>query len=433
MSRLYFHSPSGTAELHGSEREWFGHIVRGVASAAWAIDDSATRLAQVERIIGLIPEASSTDFRRDLRAARAARASCLYGSDIRAELRLNSTLKTYLQGYGTLRVAGRDLSARDVARNTALVAGSPAVQLAAKLDGYGEMHCWVDGPDRAWLAGVVEQGLDVGIFRRGFWFAPRPCDSDPAAQPDRQWSDQGWDGVIAHLRSRSDEPVVCSYSICDPFPNRDAAEAGGWRPTPLPDGWVPDWAVTDGRNEWDAMPPDHQADYRDEAFSEQWGSMTDAEQWRTAMDGLRTKPWLQITPGSLGRQLFGPPVTVYDLLAPDRDERVLAAFADPPEPATAADTGPAVQEAGQGKSVLDGFYLLGDEDGGVGLYCRTCAHAGRPVAYDDHGGVPYGLVEGGPDVDDASTIAELLQAAVDHRIHYRYNRAAGTFEIIEGT
>jgi len=327
VSRLIFHSPSGDAQLNGSERSWFSRIVWGVASAAWGIDDAADRFMQLSRIIAMIPPSGGDTLGGYLRVELAKQRQ---SGGPRNLVRLVSSLNTYLDGVGlggcVLRVGGHDFSARDVARNTALVAGSAPVQLAAKLDGYGEMHCWVDGPDRAWLADVMEQGLEAGIFRRGFWFVERPCHGDPAAQPDRKWSDQGWGEVTRLLRDRDDEPVVCSYTVCDQFPNREAAEAGGWQPAPLPDNWVPDWAVTDGRNEWDAMPADQQDEYRRKALLDQWAALPESEQWGTGMAGLRTKPWLQLTPASLGGQMFGHAITVYDLLAPDRDERVAATF-----------------------------------------------------------------------------------------------------------
>lgn len=46
------------------------------------------------------------------------------------------------------------------------------------------------------------------------------------------------------------------------------------------------------------------------------------------MGALRERrPWARLAPDTLTEVTFGPPVTIYDLFAPDRDERVRTAFA----------------------------------------------------------------------------------------------------------
>lgn len=51
-----------------------------------------------------------------------------------------------------------------------------------------------------------------------------------------------------------------------------------------------------------------------------------------ALAGLRRKqPWARIAPDTLATSSFGPMVTVYDLFAPDRDERVRRAAGLPAE------------------------------------------------------------------------------------------------------
>ncbi len=342
MSRIYFHSPSGEAELRGSERAHLSFIARGPAVAAWGLGRH-TDLDWMADVIGLIPEVpdgphGANYLHTYLRAAQVedARNHELYkvwkpgqpgpyGTSYDASHRLKTSLELRLTSSSSetvFVVAGRRLNAADVALNTALVAGSDSVKLAAKIDGWCETHAWVDGPDRAWLAGLMEDGLAAGIYRRGIWYADQPD------TPRDKWSSQGWEDVQAHLRSRDDEPCVMSYSVCDQFPNRHTA---GWEPPPMPDGWVPSWADTDeGLAEWERDYPtaeDKAARYRDDA-ADGWYDLPDDERWRLAMAGLRAdKPWAQLTPDTLDTT-FGPAVTVYDLLATDRDERVSAAFAD---------------------------------------------------------------------------------------------------------
>src|SRR5678809_1267407 len=50
--------------------------------------------------------------------------------------------------------------------NSALALGSDVVKLAARFHGQCEVHCWVDAADRVWLANMVVEGLECGVFRR---------------------------------------------------------------------------------------------------------------------------------------------------------------------------------------------------------------------------------------------------------------------------
>lgn len=55
MSRVYFHSPAGTAELRGSEREWLNHLASGPAEAAWGLGGPSGFERAVE-ILAMVPE-----------------------------------------------------------------------------------------------------------------------------------------------------------------------------------------------------------------------------------------------------------------------------------------------------------------------------------------------------------------------------------------
>lgn len=67
----------------------------------------------------------------------------------------------------------------------------------------------------------------------------------------------------------------------------------------------------------------------------------------------------------------------------------------------------------------DSFRLVGDEDCGVGLDCRTCDRGGAPIAYYDAGlGQPY-PTKLAPDVVPVDTIDALLDAGQQHlRTHH---------------
>jgi hypothetical protein len=134
--------------------------------------------------------------------------------------------------------------------NTAIALGSDPVRLFARLHGQCEIHCYVEGPNRAWLAGIIEEGRACGLYR----------------------DDMGWEAVIDLLRSRKDGPVVTSYSVTDSFPNADIGGA---------------------TSETDV-----------DAFYE----LPDAEQWARAIDGLRAVRAgrrLELRPDDWSHYVFG--------------------------------------------------------------------------------------------------------------------------------
>jgi hypothetical protein len=139
------------------------------------------------------------------------------------------------------------------------------------------------------MAGIIEQGVRVRIFRPG----------------------AGWEDVHGFLRAHDDEPVVLSHSTEDSFPNADIA--AGWMP-PWPEGVELDWrALTEEQQE------------QRQARREEWYELPDDEQWRLGMAGLQARrPWARLAPDTLAAGTFGPAVTVYTLLAPDRDDLVRA-------------------------------------------------------------------------------------------------------------
>jgi hypothetical protein len=55
----------------------------------------------------------------------------------------------------------------------------------------------------------------------------------------------------------------------------------------------------------------------------------------------------------------------------------------------------------------DRYYLMGDEDGGVGLQCRDCDTGGRPVMY-------YGYTYPDPTMPITLSIDELFAARTRH-------------------
>lgn len=277
MSRVYFHTPTTKAELRGSERAHMGVLVTDIAAGllnagGFRAREEFAPLIRPDHYLKSITERGwSSAFETAWRTGGA--------------------------GIPMLTWRGHDLDPFTISLNTAATVGNDAVKLAARLHGQCEIHAWVDGPNRAWLADIIDRGMASGVLRA---------------------ETQGWERVVGMLRARDDEPVVTSYSVCEQFPHSGVG------------GWMPDWP--EGVPErWDALSPEQQAER--EARDEEWYKLDDSEQWRIAMDALRadTASGLELKPENWDRFRFGNGLTVFDLTAPDRDRRLERAFGLVPE------------------------------------------------------------------------------------------------------
>lgn len=112
---------------------------------------------------------------------------------------------------------------RLVVYDTALAFASDPMKLLIRLSVACEVHTWADGPHRAWLAGIVEEGLRSKVLRR-----------DPMGY-------DGWEKLALFLRNSDARPIFTSYSVTDGFPSREAAgwqeEPDAWHDVPQPKQW----------------------------------------------------------------------------------------------------------------------------------------------------------------------------------------------------
>jgi hypothetical protein len=91
------------------------------------------------------------------------------------------------------------------AANACMKAGPDALRLVVRLAAQAEIFCWVDGPNRAWLARLIGEGLEIELFR----------------------SFVGWERVMALLLLSDEAPVYVSTSVTGTMPATHlAAEAG---------------------------------------------------------------------------------------------------------------------------------------------------------------------------------------------------------------
>lgn len=287
VSRLYFHTQDSTAEVWGGEFSWLDLLAKKTA-------------------LGLLdPQHNEERLRPLVRPGHELRDG--YRTGLGCTVTWASWFATSwrVDGEKFLEWRGRPLSCSRISLNTAAAVGNEAFRFAARLAGQGDIHCWIDGPDRAWAAELIDEGLDAGFLRRRV----------------RTW-DVGWAGVAELLRAADDGPVVCSYSYEDGFPNPKVA---GFTPY-VPADWLPDgWSL----EEWGQLDDESRAEYRDGRVDELFYALSESERWRLSIEALRGRPAanLQIQPGG-GAFHFGPNITVFDLVAEDRDARLEKAFAD---------------------------------------------------------------------------------------------------------
>jgi len=259
VSRLYFHTrDEGTAELMGFEYHHLCEAVRTIARGTVGLDDG-------DRLKGLM-------------SPEVARSSFQGVFDLRQLNFYRTCTSTSRRGLATFD--GKDLDAFHLVLNTAMALGNDPIRLAVRIFGQGDIHAWVDGSNRSWVADIIDEGLDFGVYRQSL-----------------RGTSCGWEDVTSLLRGADDAPVVMSYSVERAFP----------------DGRLTDYVYDeDGMSPFDDLPAE--------------------EQWDVAMAGLRSEKrpdrrGLEIKPGDWKGVRFGYGLSMLDLLADDYEERIRRALA----------------------------------------------------------------------------------------------------------
>lgn len=236
MSRIYFHSEHGSAELRGSERAYMSIFCVDLMMSVFGDMHYAK-----DWLLPLVPPTSYVHKSDDI----------------------ERTLETYLRVQGDLRANDKSVDTFEISLNTAWAIGGDALRLMARLHGQCEVHCWVEGQNRKWLYDIIAAGRKSGLLR----------------------GKQGWEEVAAFLVSRDDCPVVCSYSVCEQFPN------------------------------FGCLPGDHPLKQgKDENASEQFYELDDSEAWSACMQELRAQgSGLEMRPDKWGGFYFGHGATAFSL------------------------------------------------------------------------------------------------------------------------
>jgi hypothetical protein len=226
MSRIYFHSTSDTLAIAGAER----------AHAAVLCE----RLAATQ--LDCLWEDPMLDFLKRTgwqESKGSITSSCLWlHGDESVVLPNGAETERWLLGL-----------------NTAMAVGNDIISLLAHMHAQCEIHGWVRGSNRWWLARLIDSGRAMKILR----------------------PDMGWEELSTFLKSSADEPVVTSYSVTDQFPNQYIAH------------------VPEENHEW-------------------WSKQSVEDQWRMAMEGLKTQN-TEWKPNSwrYPHKVFGAGYTLFDL------------------------------------------------------------------------------------------------------------------------
>ena len=184
MSRVYFHMLDGTVEVHGSERHRAAQLVEGLG---------AVILSHYIEKLGL-----DRAFERP------------------------GMLRAYFSSLDKpLTVAGYGVNAWNLLLNTALDTGNEAICFLTKFHAQCEIHAWVAGKDRAWLAGVIEKAIENKLVRPEV----------PGMDPTKLFS-TGWRELVEALRRTDAHPVVMSYSVTQQFPHSSFWRGDADNPVP---------------------------------------------------------------------------------------------------------------------------------------------------------------------------------------------------------
>ena len=185
MSAIYFHTPGGTATVRGSERTLAGSFAKHAL-------EYALRLPGID-----IP--SMPHPMHKLLTPKAREYSKL--------ISLTELLSSEgFIGNELVTMSNKPVDLWTTGLNTGLILAAPAMKLLLRVHGTCELHSFIQGTHRAWLATLIQEGLAQRVLSAG----------------------AGWDSVAELCLQSSFEPVVLSYSACEQFPNRHAALRGGW-------------------------------------------------------------------------------------------------------------------------------------------------------------------------------------------------------------
>lgn len=205
---------------------------------------------------------------------------------------------------------GQEIQMASLIWNTVLAAGSDPLRLGVKIHCTCEGHGYLMGFHRKWFADVIEEGLEEGLYRKGYRRYKNPLhdlariNGKPVPEDAEETTvSQGWPELVAKLREENVGPVVMSFSGGDGFPS---AFIGAWMP-PWPEG-VP--------RHWDSLTEDQQVERS--TRSDEWHDQSFDKQWAISVRGLKAEEKNRpIEPKTLRSYRFRHEISLLDLCNQD--------------------------------------------------------------------------------------------------------------------
>ena len=220
MGRIYFHSIDGEeAAVYGSERAWIACFCNDLMIVALqrSMRDERKKPSAWREVL------------QDTYVAREPMSEYDFGDP---PSRFRSTLAVFLKtSHKVFTVGETTLTPFSLALNTALATGSDPVKLGARIHGQCEIHAYVEGKNRRWLAEIIRRGLGLYFLRE----------------------DTGWEAAVDLLELNTDTAIVTSYSVTESFPNR----------------WITEW----------------ESEHDDDGDS--WHDLPYEERWKLSIEALR--------------------------------------------------------------------------------------------------------------------------------------------------
>lgn len=256
VSHICFESREGSAEVRGPDRSNIAYMVAEWTRVVSRIDrpgDDPVKMSLEHPLRKL--------FRPDHHLAQVVGEEWFRGIGVHGSIEKS------------LLIDGVPMSLWSLGLNTGLRLGNDVVKLGVRLHAQCEMHTFVEGPNREWLAKIIEKGRATKLFR----------------------AQMGWEEVVELLRRSKETPVVTSFSVTEGFPEDDfVIEQEVWWPPKLDK-------------------PDRNGDRA-------WDNLGEAEQWRLGMAALRKfneKCPIELKPDDWDDYYFETDFSAFDLFSED--------------------------------------------------------------------------------------------------------------------
>lgn len=238
MGAITFESKERSVKVSGSERFYAGYVTERLTSAFLDIEGNK------ELLLKAVP-ASHHLRSMEINSHQWAK---------------NFELALY-HGNLKLNINGKNFNGFNLALNTASAVGDDAVKMLARIHAQCEIHGFVSGKNRQWMANIIDNAA-IEVFR----------------------PNSGWVEVVELLRESEDGPVVMSYSVTEDFLSTIGYE---WVSDTFSKQDVADEEAVNenGYTAWDQA----QEDWYDLDRDTKWGY---ADQWFTshADKGLEISP-----------------------------------------------------------------------------------------------------------------------------------------------